>query len=470
MTLSTATVATRSTAVDDRARSRSSCTRSTARSVRLRTRDRGRVDAVMPSRPPFRQPAGSSRQRRHLAREVVAARGVALVPVERRARRRQQHRVAGLRERRRGAHRVAHRVGAHDGHRAGERRLDLAGRLADGDDRAQLRRVRAEPAEVEALVAAAGDQHHVLEARRARRRWRGGWWPSSRRTNATPPRSPTSSTRCGEAGEAVERARHRVDVGAHRERGGRGGERVGDVVRRARSGHRGEHAGRPDQVGRPPRRSRRGAGSAGAEAHHPARARRRRAPARPGRRGWRRAARSARWWRNSSALACAYASTEPCQSRWSSATLSSTATSGANASVVNASWNDDTSTTTTSTSSPAASSSGRPMLPAAALATPAARSIAAIERRDRGLAVGAGDRDEPGASGRAPAGGRRRGRSRTAPARPASWAATSAGWSGCTPGLGHDEVGGAAPAAASCGVGTLEHRAPTDSARATRAA
>ena len=84
------------------------------------------------------------------------------------------------------------------------------------------------------------------------------------------------------------------------------------------------------------------------------------------------------WLAKMRALAATYSVKVGCQSRWSSATLSSTATLGRNRSVKR-SWKDDTSATTTSTASSwTASSSGRPMLPAATDRTPPAASISTI--------------------------------------------------------------------------------------------
>ena len=107
-----------------------------------------------------------------------------------------------------------------------------------------------------------------------------------------------------------------------------------------------------------------------------------------------------------------------------------TATRGWNVSE-HASWNDETSATSTSTSSSTASISGRPMLPAATRAH--ARRVQHLggERGDRRLAVGAGDRDDRHAGA-----ARRRGRSRCAPRHPRRGAATSAGCSSRTSGLG----------------------------------
>ena len=49
-------------------------------------------------------------------------------------------------------------------------------------------------------------------------------------TKRTPPISATCSSRCGHAGEAAQPLAHRVAVEPHRERRGRRGHRVGDVV------------------------------------------------------------------------------------------------------------------------------------------------------------------------------------------------------------------------------------------------
>ena len=135
--------------------------------------------------------------------------------------------------------------------------------------------MRAQPAEVEALVAAARDQHHVLEPGQ---RTRGGVGVGGLRVVVVTHAAALAHElhAVGQPAEAVEGARHRVDVGAHGERGGGGRERVGDVVRRTRRGHRGEHAGRPDQVGAH-HAVVTGRGQSGTEAHHLRPARRPRA-------------------------------------------------------------------------------------------------------------------------------------------------------------------------------------------------
>ena len=182
-TLSTATVATSRIAVDDRVAWPASGRGRRAGAVAVRTRnglgERGHARPSVPARSRLvgqqRRPRGRSRRRaRRSSRTSRTTRTPATAAPCRPAARC----VA------RGAHRVVHRVGAHDRHRARERGLDLAGGLTDGDDRAQPRRVRAQPAEVERLVAPAGDQHDVLEARERARRWRAGWSPSSRRSSA----------------------------------------------------------------------------------------------------------------------------------------------------------------------------------------------------------------------------------------------------------------------------------------------
>ena len=92
-----------------------------------------------------------------------------------------------------------------------------------------------EVVELLALGHPAGDPHHRARRRAARSRRRGRWWPSSRRPSATP-----STVR--HVGDAVPGRLEGAQPLAHRRRGyavrarqRRGGERVGDVVRRERA-------------------------------------------------------------------------------------------------------------------------------------------------------------------------------------------------------------------------------------------
>ena len=159
MTLSTATVASSSIAVDDRV----------SVAVAVRPAFVGMWFAVAVTHDSQRAGGGHRCIRPELvdlACEVVTARGVVLVPVERRARRRQEHDVARA-ARRAAARRTASRIdaAAADGHpRAREGGLHLAGRLTDGDDGAHAVGVRAQAAEIEILVAAARDEDDVVEA------------------------------------------------------------------------------------------------------------------------------------------------------------------------------------------------------------------------------------------------------------------------------------------------------------------
>ena len=85
----------------------------------------------------------------------------------------------------------------------------------------------------------------------------------------------------------------------------------------------------------------------------------------------------------------------PWRSRWSSARLSSTAASGANASV-SSSWNEDASQTITAPGSsvPGSEASAVPTLPATTTGAPAVAVDVADQLDRRRLAVGAGERDE----------------------------------------------------------------------------
>ena len=89
--------------------------------------------------------------------------GVAAVPVERGAGRREEDGVAGLGQLGSEADGLGHRPGPTDGADAGEAGLDLAGRLADGHHRPDPAGLLTEHAEVQALVAATGQQHHRVE-------------------------------------------------------------------------------------------------------------------------------------------------------------------------------------------------------------------------------------------------------------------------------------------------------------------
>ncbi len=259
-------------------------------------------------------------------------------------------------------------------------------------------------------VATAGDEHDVLEAlERA-----GGGVPVRRLRVVDVLDAPDHGDQLHpvrETGPGRQRAPDRGRVGADLDRGRGGGERVGDVVRRARRRRGGDDPAGPGQhpvahavptVGRlrvrephhAPRRAGgepRGDGVVGVEHEHVA----------------------GRWCAKTRAFAAAYASTESCQSRWSSATLSSTATSGTNDSVVNSSWNDDTSATTTSASSPVVVEERPPDVAGRRAPQSGLRAHRRDQRGHRRLAVGAGDGDE--ARRRFPrAAVRPRGRSRSA--------------------------------------------------------
>ena len=181
--------------------------------------------------------------------EVVAALGVAAVPVERRARGREQHDVAGAR-------------------RAAPRRvtascIDPARTTSRPVAREQARRLRPRPSpiattarsrsaaparhrEVEALVAAAREQHdrRRTPASAARVAWGFVAFESSK--YRTPQASPTGATRWGSlrkfSSAALDPAARRADVDARPPR------------RRARSCGRGGANARSRRVARAPRR------------------------------------------------------------------------------------------------------------------------------------------------------------------------------------------------------------------------
>ena len=172
---------------------------------------------------------------------------VVLVPVERRAAGRQQHRVAALARARRAVRTarcmdVARTTGA----RPLEDRLDRLGGLTDGDDRAQPGRELPEQAEVTRAVTTSGDQHDVLEAlERARRRV-----PVRRLRIVDVLHAVDVGDELHAMGQprpARERPRHCGHVGARPQRGRGGGEPVVDVVRRTRGRQRREHALRSDE-------------------------------------------------------------------------------------------------------------------------------------------------------------------------------------------------------------------------------
>ena len=165
--------------------------------------------------------------------EVVTALLVALVPVERRARRREQHGVAGRGEVGGGVDRGPHRVGtdrrARD-HRAPRSTSSGVSPIATTARRCSLR--RGERRRGRRPCCRRRRAARPARTRRARSAWRGGSSPSSRRS--TPPRKPYRPTPLGGGASRNPPAPRRIAAGvapsATRGRGGR--ERVGEVVRR----------------------------------------------------------------------------------------------------------------------------------------------------------------------------------------------------------------------------------------------
>ena len=172
----------------------------------------------------------------HGGGEVVAPLGVAA----RTSRTRRSRATAAPRHRARPARRPTSTASAIEpaattGRAAREGSRHLVGGLADGDDGPDVvGRGLGQHRQVEALVVPAGDQHHRVEARARRPRWRAAPWPWSRRTSATP-RPVADPARPGGAARRSVRSvcADAVEVGAALERGGRGGQRVGQVVGQA---------------------------------------------------------------------------------------------------------------------------------------------------------------------------------------------------------------------------------------------
>src|SRR5215218_5597986 len=143
-----------------------------------------------------------------------------------------------------------------------------------------------------------------------------------------------------------------------------------------------------------------------------------------------------RWY--TSPLSRAYASSDPCQSTWSGATLRTALASGdtecSRSGPSQCSWKLDSSTARTSYGSgcTTASSSGVPTLPAATARSPAACSIDVSIRTVVVLPLVPVSVSQ----GAAPSRRRIRQASSTSPhtGTPACWAATSSGWSGRQPG------------------------------------
>ena len=126
------------------------------------------------------------------------------------------------------------RASAQRSSHAGERLLDAAAhRGRSAAPRARIAPTgAAQRREVLALAVAAGDQHDRLcQALAARRSSRRRWCPSNRRTNRTPPRVATSSSRCGKPAKVAQRRRQRVAAARPTARASaQRRERVGDVV------------------------------------------------------------------------------------------------------------------------------------------------------------------------------------------------------------------------------------------------
>ena len=158
--------------------------------------------------------ASASSCRPRAAKSSPRAR-VALVPVERRARGREEHGVAGAgRARpRRAPRRASSRPGPPGPAPANAASTSPAASPIATTARTAAR-LRAQAAEVEALVAPPAMQHDALEAGRARSRWRAGSSPSSRRRTAPRAASPTSCDPVVEPPKPASGLRHRGGVGA----------------------------------------------------------------------------------------------------------------------------------------------------------------------------------------------------------------------------------------------------------------
>ena len=110
--------------------------------------------------------------------------GVGAVPVERGTGRRQHHGVAGPGHGGRRRHGLGHGRRLRHRHQPGEGVHDLPARLPDGHHAAQARAAVGQHRQVEALVAAPGDEHGGRTPRHAQRAPRRAWSPWSRRRTA----------------------------------------------------------------------------------------------------------------------------------------------------------------------------------------------------------------------------------------------------------------------------------------------
>ena len=119
--------------------------------------------------------------------------------------------------------------------RAGERGGDRRRRPRRSPRRrGRVRRLGRHRREVEALVAAAGDEHDVVEGARSPPTRRAAWWPWSRCTRRTPSRLADELDAVRRPGERGERGGDRVRSASPRLQHQRGrGQAVGEVVGQA---------------------------------------------------------------------------------------------------------------------------------------------------------------------------------------------------------------------------------------------